>query len=50
MIIQKKKKYKPDDKEQSARFVEKAKQIRADDSKIKFEEICSKVLKPKKPH
>ncbi len=44
----KKKKYKPDDKEQSARFVETAKRNRADNAEERFEETFLKILKPKK--
>jgi len=41
-----KKKPEPRDKEQSARFIETAKKIGADD-KEKFEQACDKILKKK---
>lgn len=43
-----KKKPEPDNKEQSARFIEMGKKILADDAEEKFEEACSKILKAKK--
>jgi hypothetical protein len=45
--IKKKKKIEPDDPEQSARFIEMAKKIKADDDKELFEEACRTVIKPK---
>ena len=44
-----KKKPKPDDPEQSARFLETAKAVQAEDAKERFEKAISKILKPKKP-
>ena len=37
----------PDDKEQFARFVEKAKEIQRDDAKEVFEEAFDKIVKKK---
>ena len=42
-----KKKAKPDDKEQSARFLETAKAVQAEDAVERFERAMEKVLKPK---
>ncbi len=44
----KKKKPKPDDKEQSARFIETAGQIQSDNPKEAFEEAMNKIAKDKK--
>lgn len=44
-----KKKPEQDDKEQSARFVETAKQIEAETDKEAFDRECSRILKVKKP-
>lgn len=38
----------PDDKEQFARFVEKAKEIQRDDAKEVFEEAFTKIAKSKR--
>jgi hypothetical protein len=46
-MIAKKGKPKPDDKEQSARFIEKAKQIDSDDTKEAFEEAIGKIIRKK---
>jgi hypothetical protein len=43
-----KKKPKPDDQEQSARFLETAKAVQAEDAKARFEEACEKILKKTK--
>ncbi len=43
-----KKKSEPDDKEQFARFVEKAKEIQRDDAKEAFEEAIGKIVKKKR--
>jgi hypothetical protein len=43
-----KKKPKPDDKEQSARFIEKAGQIQSDNPKEAFEEAMDKIAKRKR--
>jgi len=45
------KKPEPDNKEQSAKFIEIGKKILADDAEKKFEEACSKIFraKQKKP-
>ena len=42
-----KKQPEPDDKEQSARFVETAKQIKVDKDKEVFEGVCKKIVKKK---
>jgi hypothetical protein len=42
-----KKRPEPDDKEQFARFVEKAKEIQRDDAQEAFEEAMSKIVKKK---
>lgn len=39
---------KPDDKEQSARFIETAKQIQSDNPKEAFEEAIIKITKKKR--
>ena len=44
----KKSKPKPDDKEQSTRFVEKAGQIQSDDAQEAFEEAINKIAKKKR--
>jgi len=44
----KKSKPKPDDKEQSARFIEAARQVQSDNPKEAFEESLSKIIKKKK--
>lgn len=44
----KKKKVKPDDQEQSARFLETAKAVQTEDAKEKFEETWGKILKTKR--
>ena len=41
-----KKQPKPDDKEQSAKFIETAERIKADDDKDRFEQVCKKIIKP----
>ncbi len=43
-----KSKPKPDDKEQSVRFIETAKQIQSDDAKETFEEAIVKIVKKKR--
>jgi hypothetical protein len=45
----KKPKKEPDDKEQSKRFIETAKQIEKDIDKDEFDKTCSSILKAKKP-
>jgi hypothetical protein len=42
-----KKKPKPDDQEQSARFLETAKAVQSEDAKERFEKTCIKILKKK---
>lgn len=42
-----KSKPKPDDKEQSARFIKKAKEIQSDNSKKDFEKAMNKITKKK---
>lgn len=42
-----KSKPKPDDKEQSARFIETAGQVQSDNPKEAFEEALSKIVKKK---
>ena len=42
-------KLKPDDKAQSERFIEKAREIEADESGKMFERTLKKVIKPKEP-
>ncbi len=42
------KKPEPNDKEQFARFVEKAKEIQRDDAKEVFEEAIDKIIKKKR--
>lgn len=44
----KKSKPKPDDKEQSARFIVTAGQVQSDNPKEAFEEALSKIVKKKK--
>jgi hypothetical protein len=44
-----KKKPEPDDKEQSARFIEAAGKIETDMDKEEFKQVCSKILKANKP-
>jgi len=44
-----KSKPKPDDKEQSARFIEKAGQVQSDNAREAFDEALSKIVKKKKP-
>jgi hypothetical protein len=44
-----KKKPEPNDKEQSNRFMELARQIDTDLDKVSFEDTCAKILKAKKP-
>jgi len=46
--MSRKKRPEPDDKEQFARFVEKAKEIQREDAKEAFEEALSKIVKKKK--
>lgn len=43
----KKPKASPDDKEQSARFIEKAEQIQSENAKKAFEEAMGKIAKKK---
>jgi len=43
------KKLKYDDPEQSARFIETAERIQDENAEERFEEMVSKILKPKKP-
>jgi hypothetical protein len=43
-----KKRPEPNDKEQSARFIEKAKEIQRDDAKEAFEEAFDKIAKKKR--
>jgi hypothetical protein len=43
----KKKKRNPDDKEQSARFIEMAEQVSSDKDEEQFESACRTILKPK---
>jgi hypothetical protein len=43
-------KRKQDNKEQSERFIEKAREIEADESGKAFERAFKKVSPPKKPH
>jgi hypothetical protein len=45
----KKSKPPPDDKEQSARFIETAGQVQSDNPKQSFEEALSKIVKGKNP-
>ena len=42
------KKSKPDNKKQSARFVETAERIKSDNDKEKFEQACKKIFIRKK--
>jgi hypothetical protein len=44
----KKKKLKPDDPEQSARFIETAKEIQAEDAEERFEKAMKRVLSAKR--
>lgn len=48
MPMSRKKQPEPDDKEQFARFVEKAKEIQRDDAKEVFEEAMKTIIKKKK--
>jgi hypothetical protein len=48
LMSTKKSKPKPDDKEQSARFIEAARQVQSDNPKEAFEESLSKIIKKKK--
>ena len=43
-----KKKYEPDDPEQSERFIELAKKVGADDSKEPFKEAMKRIAKAKR--
>lgn len=43
-----KKQLLPDDKEQSAKFIETAERIKSDDDKEQFEKVCKKIIKPKR--
>jgi hypothetical protein len=45
--VSRKKRPEPDDKEQSARFIETAKRLGADKGKEAFEQACSKIIKQK---
>ena len=42
------KQLKPDDKEQSVKFIETAERIKSDDDKEQFEKVCKKIIKAKK--
>ena len=44
-----KKKVEPDDPERSARFIETAERIQAEDAEERFEEAIRKILPPKQP-
>jgi hypothetical protein len=44
-----KSKPKPDDKEQSARFIETSGQVQADNPKESFEEALKKIVRKKQP-
>ena len=44
----KKKKYEPDDPEQSERFIELAKEVGADDSKEPFKEAMKRIAKARR--
>ena len=44
----KKSKPKPDDKEQSARFIETAGQVQSDDAKEAFEKAIGKIIKKRR--
>jgi hypothetical protein len=46
-VTEKGKKTKPDDKEQSARFIEKAEQVQSNNANEAFEEAISKIAKTK---
>jgi hypothetical protein len=48
LMNSKKSKPKPDDKEQSARFIETARQIESDNPKEAFEEALDKIVKKNK--
>ena len=48
LMSAKKSKPKPDDKEQSARFIETAGQVQSDNPKEAFEEAINKIAKKKK--
>ncbi|MGP8152912.1 MAG: hypothetical protein ACLQBQ_02045 [Smithella sp.] len=43
----KEKKSKPDNKEQSARFVKTAERIKSENDKEEFEKACNKIIKTK---
>jgi hypothetical protein len=43
----KRKQQKLDDKEQSARFIEAARQVQSDNAKVAFDEAMSKIAKKK---
>lgn len=45
--MEKKKRPEPDDKEQSARFIEIAKQIKEKNTGKNFEKTCTEILKQK---
>ena len=45
--MESKRKREPDDKEQSARFVETARQLGADEDSRKFDKTFKKIVKPK---
>jgi hypothetical protein len=40
-------KVKPDNEEQSAKFIETAEQIKSDNDKEQFEQACKKIIKPR---
>jgi hypothetical protein len=46
--MSRKKQPKPDDKEQSARFIETAGQVQSDNAKEAFEEALNKIVKKKR--
>jgi len=46
--MKKQNKYEPNNKEQSARFVEASERIKSDDAKNKFDKACATILKGKK--
>lgn len=48
MYMPRKKRPEPDDKEQSARFIETAKRLGADKGKEAFEEAIVKIIKKKR--
>ena len=47
-MVPRKRKPKPDDKEQSARFIETAGQVQSDNPKEAFEEALDKIVKKKR--